>query len=75
MWDLWWTKWYWDRFFSEFFGLLLSIYHPTVALQTLIIWGMRNMLAERQASSLGLTHHTFKKKKPSTHIHLRGTQL
>jgi hypothetical protein len=23
MWDLWWTKWYWDRFFSEFFGLLL----------------------------------------------------
>jgi hypothetical protein len=38
------TKWKWDRFFSEFFGFLLSIYHSTVALQTHIIWGMRNML-------------------------------
>jgi hypothetical protein len=25
MWDLWWTKWHWDRFFSEFFGFPLSI--------------------------------------------------
>jgi hypothetical protein len=24
-WDLWWTKWYWDRFFLEFFGFPLSI--------------------------------------------------
>jgi hypothetical protein len=37
MWDLWWIKWHWDRFFSEFFCFLLSIsfhrrspnsYHP-----------------------------------------------
>jgi hypothetical protein len=31
MWDLWWTKWHWHRFLSEFFGFtqLLSIlsYH------------------------------------------------
>jgi hypothetical protein len=20
MWDLWWTKWQWDRFFPEYFG-------------------------------------------------------
>jgi hypothetical protein len=25
MWDLWWTKWHWDRFFPEYFGFLLSI--------------------------------------------------
>jgi hypothetical protein len=31
-------------FFSEFFGFPLSIYNSTVALQTHIIWGMRNML-------------------------------
>jgi hypothetical protein len=37
--------WHWDRFFSEFFGFFLSIYNSTVALQTRIIWGMRNMLA------------------------------
>jgi hypothetical protein len=31
MWDLWWTKWH-------------CRYHSIVALQTHIIWGMRNML-------------------------------
>jgi hypothetical protein len=25
MWDLWWTKWHWDRFFSKYFGFPLSI--------------------------------------------------
>jgi hypothetical protein len=25
MWDLWWTKWHWDRVFSEYFGFSLSI--------------------------------------------------
>jgi hypothetical protein len=25
MWDLWWTKWHWDRVFSEFFCFPLSI--------------------------------------------------
>jgi hypothetical protein len=24
MWDLWWTKWHWDRFFLEYFGFPLS---------------------------------------------------
>jgi hypothetical protein len=25
MWDLWWAKWHWDRFFSEYFGFPLSV--------------------------------------------------
>jgi hypothetical protein len=25
MWDVWWTKWQWDRFFSEFFDFTLPI--------------------------------------------------
>jgi hypothetical protein len=25
MWNLWWAKWHWDRFFPEFFGFPLSI--------------------------------------------------
>jgi hypothetical protein len=25
MWDLWWTKWHWDRFLPEYFGFPLSI--------------------------------------------------
>jgi hypothetical protein len=25
MWDLWWTKWHWDRLFSEYCGFPLSI--------------------------------------------------
>jgi hypothetical protein len=31
-------------FFFEFFGFPLSMYYSAVALQTHIIWGMRNML-------------------------------
>jgi hypothetical protein len=31
MWKLWWKKWHWDQFFSEFFGFLYQ-YHFTVAL-------------------------------------------
>jgi hypothetical protein len=28
MWDLWWTKWHWDRFFPEYFGFpLLILFH------------------------------------------------
>jgi hypothetical protein len=25
MWDSWWTKWHWDRFFPEYFDFPLSI--------------------------------------------------
>jgi hypothetical protein len=25
MWDLWWTKWHWDKFFYEYFGFRLSV--------------------------------------------------
>jgi hypothetical protein len=25
MWDLWWRKWHWDRFFPEYFGFPLSV--------------------------------------------------
>jgi hypothetical protein len=61
MWDLWWTKWHWDRFFSESFGIPLSIYHSTIALQTHIIRGMCNMLEKKRHPRLGLTHPTLKK--------------
>jgi hypothetical protein len=33
MWDLWWTKWHWDRFLSEFLGFPCQ-YHSTVAYHT-----------------------------------------
>jgi hypothetical protein len=36
MWDLWWTKWHWDMFFSEFFGIPLTIsFQPTI----IFSWG------------------------------------
>jgi hypothetical protein len=68
MWDLWWTKWHWDRFFSEFFGFSLSIYHSTVVLQTHIIWGMPNMLAKKQASMLGSDPPHLQEKKKTVCI-------
>jgi hypothetical protein len=30
MWDLWWTKWHWDRFFPEYFGFPCQ-FHSTGA--------------------------------------------
>jgi hypothetical protein len=33
MWDLWWTKWHWDRFFPKYFGFLLSIHFTCTPLQ------------------------------------------
>jgi hypothetical protein len=30
MWELWWTKWQWDRFFSEYFGFPCQ-FHSTGA--------------------------------------------
>jgi hypothetical protein len=40
MWDLWWTKWHWHRFFSESFSFPLSVsFHQD---SILITWGMNN---------------------------------
>jgi len=25
LWDLWWTKWHWDKIFPDYFAFLLSI--------------------------------------------------
>jgi hypothetical protein len=30
MWDLWWTKWHWDRFFPKYFGFPCQ-FHSTGA--------------------------------------------
>jgi hypothetical protein len=42
MWDLWHTKWPWDRFISEFFGFSLSISFHCGSPYSYITWGMNN---------------------------------
>jgi hypothetical protein len=38
MWDLWWTKWQWDRFFLKYFGFPLSVsFHSSIQL----LWKMK----------------------------------
>jgi hypothetical protein len=32
MWDLWWTNWHWNRFFSEFFGSSSVIIPPLLSI-------------------------------------------
>jgi hypothetical protein len=32
MWDLWWIKWHWNRFYPEYFGFLLSFSFPRAPL-------------------------------------------
>jgi hypothetical protein len=43
MWDVWWTKWLWDRYVSEFFGFTLSISFHHGSPYSYIIWGMNNI--------------------------------
>jgi hypothetical protein len=35
MWDLWWTKWQWDNFFSQYFGfpLLISFQRSSIKME------------------------------------------
>jgi hypothetical protein len=42
MWELWWTKWHWDRFFSEIFSFRLSISFYCGSPCSYITWGMNN---------------------------------
>jgi hypothetical protein len=82
MWDLWWTKWHWDRFFSEFFGFPLSIYYSTVVLRTHIVWGMvrnvtireimeveKNILEVTEEKRLRLFRHV--KRMPGNRLPLK----
>jgi hypothetical protein len=48
--------------FSQSSSVFPCQYHSTVALQTLIIWGMRNMLTYVGIHAWVYTHTTFRKK-------------
>jgi hypothetical protein len=50
MWDFWWTKWHWDRFFSEFFGFLMSISFHRVSTILYITWGMKSRPTDDRCS-------------------------
>jgi hypothetical protein len=43
MWDLWWSKWHWDRFLSEFFRFTVAISFHCGCPYSYIIWGMKNI--------------------------------
>jgi hypothetical protein len=71
MWDLWWTKWHWGRFFPEYFGFPLPLLfhccsitwknektnhlHHRVAQEALRLWCVRSICC-------GALHHHNKKK-------------
>jgi hypothetical protein len=42
MWNLWWTKWHWDRFYSEFFSYSRSISFHCGSPYSYITCGMNN---------------------------------
>jgi len=37
MWDLWWREWHWDRFFSQFFGIIPPMLHTHLQLYVFFI--------------------------------------
>jgi hypothetical protein len=40
--DLWWTKWHWNRFFSELFGFHLAVSFHRFSPYSFFIWGINN---------------------------------
>jgi hypothetical protein len=52
MWDLWWTKWHWDRLLSEFFGFTQSISFHRGSPFTYIAWGIYNRLDGGRSSEI-----------------------
>jgi hypothetical protein len=43
MWDMWWTKWHWDRLFSEFFCFPLPVFSTMVIYAHNISSGVKNI--------------------------------
>jgi hypothetical protein len=55
MWDLWWTKWNWDRFISEFFCFPLSISFHRGSPYSYLIWGWTTGLLKAAVQRYNLT--------------------
>jgi hypothetical protein len=70
MWDLWWTNWHWDKFFSSSVFLCQHIIPPSLSkhLANALYAGVS------RHPRLGLTHLTFRRKErliPTTNIKFR----
>jgi hypothetical protein len=61
MWDFWWVKCYWNRFFSEFFAFPLSISFHHSSPFSYMIWGMNNRpvgrSSERQSHPINMNNN------------------
>jgi hypothetical protein len=67
MWYLWWIKWHWDRFFSDFFLFfpvnIIPLWHSThththTHTQICIIWEMNNRPVGGRSSDIEFTPST-----------------
>jgi hypothetical protein len=67
-WDLWWTKWYWNMFFSEFFCLPLAILFHGGSLGG---WTIGPFVAAVQRHGLALAAWTTTTTWSNTHVTTR----
>jgi hypothetical protein len=49
MWDLSWTKWHWDRFFSKIFSVPLSVSFHHDSPLSYIIWRIKTAAVQRHS--------------------------
>jgi hypothetical protein len=76
--DLWWTKWHWDRFFTEYFGLPLSVsfhrcqLHRKTKKLIVFITGFHNKPLGCGASVESAAGHFTKKKDNQAVLTLFG---
>jgi hypothetical protein len=70
MWDLWWAKWHWDRFYSKFFGFSLSVssFHKgSILIYVIIIWRKNKRSVSGRRSEVASPHRQNEKAKTLGH--------
>jgi hypothetical protein len=78
MWDLWWTKWHWDRFFPEYFGFPCQFHSTSAPLLgkkkklIIIITGLHNKPEGCGASLTSAAGPFTKKKRDSGVLRMSG---
>jgi DNA relaxase NicK len=69
MWDLWWTKWHCDRFFSESFVFPLSISFHSIFTHTSSLIALMMEAASTSETSVNFYHTTRRCNPQDSHLH------
>jgi hypothetical protein len=77
MWDLWWTVWHWDRFFSESFGFPLSIsfHRYSIIIHSSRVRIMDPLAPQFHRNTVSARHNNKKYKSPNVLKTVKCTRI